>query len=992
MRRLPLLVLAPAVLVGTLLQASPASAAPAAPTGFQLFATNGGVGLTWTAPVGPAPAGYHIFSLGLLIADLPNLTGSPLTYIAHNVAVGDHTNYSVYAYDVDGFQTPTSTLGINRAADATVGTASAFALEATGQHYFMDASRPGDTVTEATGVLTGAIGGVQHGTATLPLVRGPGDYLTDTTPVTLTVDGASCPFQGTTHVAQVSFDDQLQPQTYAAELAGTCNGAPVRASLRYLSNVPYVAVTVTPETFSSETDLNSTTPIAVTVTNKGIAPLTVGGPTLTGADAASYAVDAGTCTTDLAPDASCTVNGSFTPVAYGPKNAVISLPVGGQVRTVALAGVGGHVASAVQGVVVTKAYKRNLVTWSAPSNQGAPVVSSYKVYRNFATNPGDVTTVVGATSFVDTTPGNATQYRIVPINAAGNGLPYDVDAAPNATSAILETAGLEATPGLYMVADSGTSESVRVPFLTGGAPRFGAAVSPDGNKVVYSQFNGSSDLYVADLDGTGTPVRLTSLAGDEEEPSWSPDGKTIAFTYYTHPTTGMTADVRTIPATGGTPALRIANYEHPSWLADSSRLVADNVDNEGLAVVDGSGKAVPVAGSAGGFGASVSPDGKTIAYIYDDPSGHKLATVPVAGGTAKIFADTADWLNLSWRADGTRIYGERGPSNGPQVASVGFNGTPAGLTLLDTGTPNGSPVYVAPKVHLTSFSAVTGANASIGFASTDPYVTCSFDNAAESPCTSPVAKTGLAGGKHSLVLRSYSSPGGALTSMTAAEFTADRTAPAVAITTPAANGAATTTTATVVYRATDTGAGTLNYNVRYRRASSNGVYTAYSSPSGWLGTAATSRAVAATPGYEYCFSVQARDKVGNLSAWSADRCVAIALDDRSLSASAGWTRATASGSYKSTVTSTTKAGISLSRSVQTRRVTLVVTRCASCGQVAVYLAGVKIGTVSTYAATTQRQVKIALPVQAAVRSGALVLKSVTAGKQVIIDGVALGRA
>lgn len=993
MRRLPLLVLAPAVLVGTLLHASPASAAPGAPTGFRLFATNGGVGLTWTAPVGdPAPAGYHVLRQAVQIADLPGLTGTPLTYVDHDAVVGDPTNYTVLAYDADGYQTPTPTLAVTRAPDATVGTASAFALEAAGQHYFMDASRPGDSVTQAAGLLTGAVGGTEHGTATLPLVPGPGDYSSDTTPVDLTVDGTPCPFSGTTHVTSVSFDDQLHPQTYAADLSGTCNGAPVRAALRYLSDAPYVAVTVSPQSFSSEADLSSTTSIPVTVTNQGTTPLTVGAPALSGTDAGSYAVDAGTCTTGVDAGGSCTVNASFTPTTYGTKNALLTVPVGDQTRSVTLAGVGGHVPSAVQNVVVTKAYKRNLVSWTAPAT-ATPAVSSYRVYPNYAASPDVFTTVTG-TSFLDTSTGDASQYRIVALNDAGTGAAYDVDAAPNATSAVLETSGSQGDPGLYMVADSGTAQGVRVPFLADATPRYGAAVSPDGSKLVYSQLNGStSDLYIANLDGSGSPQRLTSLVGSEEEPSWSPDGRTIAFTFYTD----TTVDVRTVPAAGGTPVRRIANYEHPSWLPDSSRLVADEADNEWLAVIDAAGRATKIAGSDSGFGATVSPDGKSVAYLYDNPSTYvwQLAVLPVSGGTPKVLADRADWGDLSWTPDGTRILGERyvTPTSDPQAFGVSYDGTFSAPTALTTSGPDGWPVLVRAKVHTTGYAAITGANESIPFASPDPYVTCSLDGAAATACTSPYTATGLAGGAHALVLRSYSGPGGTLSSVTAAGFTADRTAPTLAITSPTANGLGTATTATIAYRATDTGAGVLSYDVQYRRASSNGGYTAYSTPTGWLGTTALSRSVAASPGYEYCFHVRVRDKVGNVSAWSADRCVDVALDDRSLAASAGWTRATASGTYKSTVTATTRTGTALSlRSVQTRRVTLLVTRCPSCGQVYVYLAGVRIGTVSTYAPTTQRQVRLALPLQSAVRSGSLVLKPVTAGKQVLIDGVSLGRA
>jgi dipeptidyl aminopeptidase/acylaminoacyl peptidase len=61
------------------------------------------------------------------------------------------------------------------------------------------------------------------------------------------------------------------------------------------------------------------------------------------------------------------------------------------------------------------------------------------------------------------------------------------------------------------------------------------ALSPDGKKVVYSVTRysiaankGSSDLFIAALDG-GEPFHLTTFAGSEFNPRWSPDGKKIGF-------------------------------------------------------------------------------------------------------------------------------------------------------------------------------------------------------------------------------------------------------------------------------------------------------------------------------------------------------------------------------------------------------------------------------------------------------------------------------
>src|SRR4051812_18144020 len=61
-------------------------------------------------------------------------------------------------------------------------------------------------------------------------------------------------------------------------------------------------------------------------------------------------------------------------------------------------------------------------------------------------------------------------------------------------------------------------------------------VSPDGRRVVYvvseldrATDKTNSDLWLVPLSG-GEPKRLTTAAGADSHPRWSPDGKTIAFT------------------------------------------------------------------------------------------------------------------------------------------------------------------------------------------------------------------------------------------------------------------------------------------------------------------------------------------------------------------------------------------------------------------------------------------------------------------------------
>ena len=79
-----------------------------------------------------------------------------------------------------------------------------------------------------------------------------------------------------------------------------------------------------------------------------------------------------------------------------------------------------------------------------------------------------------------------------------------------------------------------------------------------------------------------------------------------------------------------------------------------------------------------------------------------------------------------------------------------------------------------------------------------------------------------------------------------------------------------------------------SHDVRWRRARWDGTFGAWTTPPRWQRTAATGAGLSMRPGYTYCVSVRARNKAKQLSGWTGGRCLARALDDRSLARSAGW--------------------------------------------------------------------------------------------------------
>ena len=174
--------------------------------------------------------------------------------------------------------------------------------------------------------------------------------------------------------------------------------------------------------------------------------------------------------------------------------------------------------------------------------------------------------------------------------------------------------------------------------------------------------------------------------------------------------------------------------------------------------------------------------------------------------------------------------------------------------------------------------------------------------------------------------------------------------------------------------------------MRERYATPTGSFTGLIQPASWQGLKGTSIAFTVGRGYSYCFSVRARDTVGNVGAWSAETCTNVALDDRSM-AGLGWTRGTSAPYYLGTYTTAAWSGRVLAASVRARQVGLVVTTCSTCGTLDVRLAGVYLGRRSLASSTTRLRQVLWLPL-GPTRSGTLALTTV-GSQRVYIDGVVL---
>jgi Tol biopolymer transport system component len=149
--------------------------------------------------------------------------------------------------------------------------------------------------------------------------------------------------------------------------------------------------------------------------------------------------------------------------------------------------------------------------------------------------------------------------------------------------------------------------------------------------------------------GFGTPTAVVS------EPSWSPDGKFVAFTL-TGEEGPRIATLRTVRYFGGrsitvsgTPQTLVEGATAFSWSSDGTRSVFVSADTGRVMVADARGGDARAIDDGSGANPSWSPDGSRIAYD-DLPSG-RVAIYDVASGSTRIL--DVDGCFQDWSDDAT---------------------------------------------------------------------------------------------------------------------------------------------------------------------------------------------------------------------------------------------------------------------------------------------------------------------------------------------------
>jgi TolB protein len=226
--------------------------------------------------------------------------------------------------------------------------------------------------------------------------------------------------------------------------------------------------------------------------------------------------------------------------------------------------------------------------------------------------------------------------------------------------------------GKYSIFTMNPDGSGQAKLSKGDALEFDPTWSPDGKQVAFAAMTGGagskSGIYVMNADGSDRRQIIQS-EGDAAPfaPSWSPDGKQIAYSRLEFKQDAK-SDLYVVDADGKNPK-RLGEGLMPVWSPDGSKILytvlgAQNGEPRLFTMDAGGGNAKPLSKPKAMMGAW-SPDGKRIAYMAEGGGNQPDIFVMNADGSKPTQLTKTPDLEFTpqWSPDGKQVFFTRIPKD-----------------------------------------------------------------------------------------------------------------------------------------------------------------------------------------------------------------------------------------------------------------------------------------------------------------------------------------
>ena len=265
-----------------------------------------------------------------------------------------------------------------------------------------------------------------------------------------------------------------------------------------------------------------------------------------------------------------------------------------------------------------------------------------------------------------------------------------------------------ATVGAALPARPGQDDFEIVPFSTEVGRQFSPSISPDSSKIAFV-WNGAGsnyDIYVKSVND-GVTQRITSNPAPEHHPTWSPDGRKVAFLRSSaNSIEVMLKDIeseseRKIGSVAAMPEgwasdNPFSGCQSPAWSRDAKNMVlteaSGNTKGHGLvflSLVSGAKTAITSPpGEDQDCYPRFSPDGSRLAFVrYISHGEAELYIVaPDGSGLKRLTTDSKNIRGLDWSPDGRQIVFASNRGGSYEIRTIGPEGGESKPLPSNTGS------------------------------------------------------------------------------------------------------------------------------------------------------------------------------------------------------------------------------------------------------------------------------------------------------------------